>query len=201
MGADRHCVKAHVLSGDESSAQAAYGTLLANFYNHDNIPEAVFEIGDSYQQINGQKALELYEYAMNTWPDYNNWVDENDALLRRKNLMLIKLGLGDEAGAQAAYESMIAFSEDDIATAEAVTELADACLNTGKHEKALQLYQYAKDRWSSGGSSAIWANAGLVRTDIVLGSDPNGTGLDELLADFSVDPDSVSYTHLTLPTN
>lgn len=189
MWAQTGIVKVHVQSGDESSAQVAYGTLLTNFYNHENIPEAVYEIGDSYQQINGQKALELYEYAMSTWPNYSNWVDENDALLRRKNLVLLKLALGDEAGAQAAYESMIAFSEDDIATAEAVTELADACLNTGKHEKALQLYQYAKDRWSSGGSSAIWAHAGFVKTDIVLGSDPNGTRLDKLLADFSTDPD------------
>jgi tetratricopeptide (TPR) repeat protein len=189
MWAQLGVVKVNLVLGNTSGAQAAYETLLSQFSRHQHIPEAVYEVVDCYRASNPQKALELYEYAMNTWPNYNKWVDENDAMLRLKNLVLLKLVLGDDSGAQAAYGGMITLSEDDNAVAEAVTEVADVCLNIGKHEKALQFYQYAKDRWAGSGSSVIWAHVGLVKTDIVLGSDPNCTGLDKLLADFSADPD------------
>jgi tetratricopeptide (TPR) repeat protein len=189
MWAQAGIVKVYAQSGDESSAQAAYATLLANYSTHLNISEAVYEIGDSYQQLNPRKALELYEYAMSTWPNYSKWVDENDALLRRKNLVLLKLGLGDEAGARAAYDSMIGFSTDDIATAEAVTELANAYLDSGKHERARQLFEYAKARWSSAGISEIWAQVGLAKTDIALGKDPNLQSPTGFLNRFSQDPD------------
>ena len=188
MWAQTGIVKVHVQSQDESSAQAAYAILLANYSTHDNIPEAVYEIGDSYKQINSQKALELYEYAMSTWPNYSEWVDENDALLRRKNLVLLKLGLGDEAGAQVAYESMIAFSENDIATAGAVTELANAYLNSRKYQRARQLLEHAKELWFISESSEIWAEVGLAQVNIVLGIDPNLQSPAGFLDRFSGDP-------------
>jgi tetratricopeptide (TPR) repeat protein len=188
MWAQAGTVKAHVQSQDEDSAQAAYTSLLANYSTHDNIPEAVYEIGDSYQQINGQKALELYEYAMSTWPDYNKWVDENDAILRRKNLVLLKLGVGDEAGAQAAYESMITFSSDNNATAKAVTELANAYLDSRKYQRARQLLEHAKKLWFISESSEIWAEVGLTQIGIALGKDPNLQSPSGFLDRFSGDP-------------
>jgi tetratricopeptide (TPR) repeat protein len=188
MWAQAGIVKTHVQSQDENNAKAAYTTLFANYPSHENIPEAVFEIADSYRQTNPRKALELYEYAMSTWPNYNKWIDENDVLLRRKNLVLLKLGLGDEAGAQAVYQNMIAFSKDDIATAETVTDLANAYLNSGRNQKAVELYQYAKSRWSNT-EHQIWAEVGLVKANTAIGNDPNETGVDELLTGFSEDLD------------
>jgi len=189
MWAQTGLVKAHVISGDEGSAETAYQTLLAQFLEHENIPEAIYEVADASRASNSQKALELYEYAMNTWPGYNNWVDENDALLRRKNLVLLKLDLGDEVDAQAAYDSMVTFSADDIATAEAVTELANAYLDLGKHQRARELFEYTKGLWSGAGVSEIWAQVGLAKTDIALENDPNNEALEGLLIDFAGDQD------------
>jgi len=189
MWAQAGIVKVHVQLQDKSSSQAAYETLLVSFSAHKNIPEAVYEIADSYQQSNLRKALELYEYAMSTWPDYNKWIDENDALLRRKNIVLLKLGLGDETGAQAAYDSMIGFSTDDITTAETVTELANAYLDSGNYQRARQLFEYAKGRWSAAGISEIWAEVGLAKTDIAIGNDPNLQSVAKLVAEYSKDQD------------
>jgi tetratricopeptide (TPR) repeat protein len=188
MWAQAGVVKARILLGDESSAQSAYQTLLTQYAKHRNICEAVYEVGDTYRLKNPQKALEHYNYALNTWPDYDAWIDENDALSRRKNLVLLKLGLEDEVGAQVAYETLLTkFSEIDNLS-ESVLEVANTYLISGRTQKAVELYQYAKTQWSNS-EEQIWFEAGLVKANVAVGIDPNGTGVDELFTDFSEDSD------------
>ncbi|HIJ72130.1 MAG TPA: tetratricopeptide repeat protein [Planctomycetes bacterium] len=189
MWAQAIIVKAYIQLQDADSAQAAYTNLLNNYSSHTKIPEAIYDIAQVYREPNPQKALELYEYAMSTWPDYSNWGDKNDAMLYRRDLVLLKLDLKDEAGAQAAYESMTALSQDNIVTAEAVTDVADAYLRTGNAQKARELFEYAQNLLSGTGVSEMWNQFNLVKTDISSGNDPNFQSLMSLISGFSQEPD------------
>jgi len=188
MWAQSGVVKANVMLGNESSAQAAYGTLLTQYDEHTNICEAVYDVGDTYRFKSLQKALDKYNYAINTWPDYDAWIDEDDAILRQTNLVILRLSVGDESGAQAAYEDLLTTFSGNYKLPGAVLDIANACLVSGNTQKATELYQYTKTQWSGTGHH-IWAEAGLVNTNIATGNDPNDTGIDELLTDFSEDSD------------
>ena len=186
----KNLIVLRIAVGDEAGAQAAYATLLTKFSSHENIPEAVYEVADAYGETDPQKALELYEYAMNTWPDYDNWMNRNDAILQQMNLLLAKLKLGDKAGADTVCENIISNFSEDYNIAKVVNEVADAYLSSGEHEKALELYEYAEQQGTDTGRG-IWAVVALLNSGIVMGDDPNTERerVDELLMDYSEDPE------------
>jgi tetratricopeptide (TPR) repeat protein len=186
----KNLIVLRILAGDESGAQSAYETLLAEFSNHENIPEAIYEIAEIYGERDPQKAQELYGYAMNRWPDYNNWMNSGDAISQQMNLVLMKIELGDKEGADAICEKIINnFSQDDNVT-KMVNSIADAYLSSGGHDKAHELYQYAMQQGAESGRG-IWADVALFKSDILLGNDLDEKEQGDLLMDYSEDPESV----------
>ncbi len=73
--------RAYLRLNNKAAAKAAYQNLLSQFSGHENLPEAVYLIADCYMTSNDpEKAIELYEYAMTEWSDYDKWTDKNDLI-------------------------------------------------------------------------------------------------------------------------
>ncbi|MHC4759649.1 MAG: tetratricopeptide repeat protein [Planctomycetota bacterium] len=178
--------KAYIKSKDETATEAACQDLLSQFSDHVNLPEAVCDIAECLMKSHyPEKAAQFYEYAMNTWPDYN-LMDEEYVILHRKNLLQLKLSIGDDDGADAICDYIINNFSDADTFPKLIEEITDAYVRAGKYDRAAGLSQYTLDRWS-GTKYEIWAVTEMFKSDIALGRDPNNEGLDELIIEFGND--------------
>ena len=178
--------KAYIKLKNEAATETVYQNLLSQFSGHENLPETVYIIAEYYMKSHcPTKAVELYEYAMTRWLDYD-WVDENDAILHQKNLLQLKLTIGDDYGADTICDDIINNFADAEILPEVIREIKDAYVDAGQYDRVVGLCQYTLDRWS-GTKHEIWAIVELVKSDIGLGQDPNNEGLDELITEFSND--------------
>jgi len=178
--------KAYIKLKNEAATETTYQNLLSQFSGRENLPEAVYIIAEYYMKSHyPEKAVELYEYAMTRWPDYD-LMDENDAMSHRKNLLQLKLRIGDDDGADTICDDII----NNFANADnlpvVIEDITDTYVNAGRYDRAVGLCQYTLDRWS-GTKHEIWAVVELVKSDIGLGQDPNNEGLNEVITEFSND--------------
>jgi tetratricopeptide (TPR) repeat protein len=82
-------VRSHLLLKNEANAWAVYQEMLADFSEDEKLPGAVFEAAEAYLNdgSNPQKSIEIYQYALNRWPDYS-LTDENRMILANGYLNL-----------------------------------------------------------------------------------------------------------------
>ncbi len=196
--AKTYIVKANIWLGNESGAQSAYQGLLGRFKGNKNLPEAIFQIAeyccqiaDSWREINDAKSLQLYEYFMSHWPDYDyEKLAENDLTPHLVNIAVLRLQFGDDAGCRAAFEKMVNNSSESEGGefGWAISEITGAYLNRGKAQEVLELLQYAQEQLS-GTEHEIWAKAGIVSSHIALDDNPNDQQLNELLTEFDGHPE------------
>jgi tetratricopeptide (TPR) repeat protein len=184
----KNLVVLRILVGDELGAQEAYETLLSGFSTHASIPEVIYEIADIYRVTDPQRALELYEHATNTWPDYDNWTNSGDAIFQQMNLVLMKIELGDKEGADAVCDNIINEFSEDNNVAMVINELADAYMVSGETEKALNLYQYAEQEGAES-VRRIWSDVASLKSDIMLDNDQDKEKTGNLITDHLGDPE------------
>jgi len=96
--------------------------------------------------------------------------------------------LGDEAGAKAAIEKMVAdYADNDDAVrkvAGVVDRFADEYRKSGNYERARELYQLVVDTWAEF-EQAAQSQSGVARCCILLGDDPNAqVAIEKLMTDF-----------------
>ena len=179
-GAQAGIARANIALGKEEAAQAAIDKLVGDFSHSANIADAVDEVADKYRDASKyDKAMELYKYVVNTWPESEQAIGSQGCIVR------INIALGDDPNAKAAVDKLIAEfgGRDDIV--EAVRDVAEEYQEAKKYEKAIELYNYVVDNWRES-EEAIESQRCIVRINIELGDDPNAkVAIDELIAKFA----------------
>jgi len=160
-----------------AEAEAALQEFVRIYSNYAGVAEAVCEVFDRYREFNPGKAIEIFQYALDTWPESDH------AMWAQAGLVQSYLVLEDKAGAQAAIEKLLTGYSEDENIADIVIYIANEYWHS--NPQVLELYEYAISTWPDN-KDAIWAQAGLIRANIVLGNDLNvPEAVDELLEQFS----------------
>jgi len=109
-------------------------------------------------------------------------------ILSRGRLIMLDIGLGNDADAQAAIDKLIADFAGHPALPEALNGVADKYRILQRHKQARELYQYIVDNFPES-EYVILSRGGMIMADIGLGNDANAqAALDRLIADFSEHP-------------
>lgn len=186
--AQANIVIANIKLGNVSAADTAYQILVNQFGSHKDMPNVVCCVAGHWKNKDDTKSHELYENALSSWPGCVDTATE-ESVVHWANIAMLRVQFGDDAGSQVAFEKMINNSSklegDEFGAS--ISEVADAYLNLGKAQKALELLQSAQERLS-GTEHEIWIKTGMVRLYISLGDDPNDQQLNELRTDFSEHP-------------
>jgi len=128
-----------------------------------------------------EKAFELYQYIEDN-------LSEEYVILSRGRLIMLDIGLGNDADAQAAIDKLIADFAAHPALPEALNGVADKYRILQRYKQARQLYQYIVDNLPES-EYVILSRGGMIMADIGLGNDANAqAALDSLIADFNDHP-------------
>ncbi|MHC5059804.1 MAG: tetratricopeptide repeat protein [Planctomycetota bacterium] len=171
-------IQSYITQRDEAGAQAAIEELLTGYPQNENKPEIAIYIANDYWHSNPQ-ALELFEYAINTWPD------NKDAIWARAGQIRANIALGNYFDVPEAVDELLKqFSESEL-IAEAVLSIADNYYDVRKYENSLELYEYIMNTWPDD-KDAVRAGAGIIRSNIGLGNELDVPGaINELHTQFS----------------
>jgi len=168
-------VRLYIKLGDEPNAAAAMGELISRFGDRKGIAGVVDEIGDAYREAeNYEKAREIYEYIVNTWPGAEHAVDSMRGVVRTSIL------LGDDGYIDTSVTRLLSDFGDNPEIAETLDHLADDFRESRRYAKARELYQYAVDHWP-GAEHAVESLGGVIRTSILAGDDANAEEATALL--------------------
>ena len=184
MGSQAEVAKLYIELGDDPNAKAAVDKLMADFAGRDEIADVVDYVADEYRDVKKyEKALELYKYVVNTWPESEQAIGSQGCVVR------IYIELGDDPNAEAAVNKLIAKFADSDDITDAVRDAANEYRDVKKYEKALQFYKQVVDSWPES-EQAVWSQAAIAKLYIELGDDPNAkAAVDKLIADFSANSD------------
>jgi len=176
--------KLHIEVGDDANCQAAIDRLIADFSDNNDLVIAVEDIGEEYFDSGKyEKALALYKLAVDSWPEREHTIWAQVGIAKSY------IGMADDPNAEAAVDKMIADFSDNNDLAIAVERVGEEYFESGKYEKAKELYKYVVDTWSEA-EHTIDSQTSLAKLYIGLGDDPNAeAAIDKLLADFSADSD------------
>ena len=180
LEAQRRLTQLYIFWKKEPEAEAAFEEVLAEFSQEESTIDAVIQVADIYSgQGKHQEALELYQDCLNRLPD------GEQAIRLQLGMAISNIALGNDSDTQVAIEQLLAEFSDSEHIAEAVADIAESYRKSGRCEEAVQFYQYALANWP-GSEETMWSQAGLARSNIALGDDPNAqAATDKLLTEFS----------------
>ncbi|MHC4456373.1 MAG: tetratricopeptide repeat protein [Planctomycetota bacterium] len=126
---------------------------------------ALLEQAVAYAEDDDHKQAEtIYKTIIQDYPgtDY--------ALEAQIRLILLYIFWDKPAMADVSSQAVLAEFSQGKSTPEAVVLVADMYFRLGRHQDALELFQYCLDRWPDG-EQAIWSQLGLCISNIALGND------------------------------
>jgi tetratricopeptide (TPR) repeat protein len=168
--------------GDTEAADAAAEKLVTEFSENSHIAEEVHHLAWHCRYVAGDhnRAVEYYEYVLDHWPD-----DEKYAIWSQSGLALSYIDIGDNTGAQAAIDKLVAEFADDERLPEEVHHIAYHYREVKEYGKARVYYQYVLDNWP-GSKYAIWSQSGVGSCSAGLGeTEAAEAATEKLLSDFS----------------
>jgi len=114
-------VQSYIALKDDQAAEAAYEQLLSRFSNNAHIAAAVSEIASTYywHVDRPEKTIQLYEYVMDTWPDYV-WEDRTKEIDHKITLGDSYEAAGDDRKALETYQDIFTMQPDTSQEAEAM---------------------------------------------------------------------------------
>jgi len=173
----------YIRQNNQPDADTALQQLLAGFYTHKDIPQAVHDIAYQYRLLQKyEKANQIDQYVVDNWPqsDY--------AVLGQMDLAKYYVNRGDDPNAEVACDKLLTNFSNNPLIARAVHDVAQHYRDSQKYEKANSLYQYVIDNWPKT-EHALWAEADLIKSHLALGDDLNAeAAVDKLLANFTDNP-------------
>jgi len=141
-------VISNIALGDDPNAQAALDSLIADFNDRPGLPEALNEVASQYEERRRyEKAIELYQYIADNLP-------EEYVILSRGRLIMLDIGLGNDANAQAALDSLIADFNDHPALPQAVFIIGEQYYNKAFRDVKQGLDTEAKENFRK--AIAVW---------------------------------------------
>lgn len=118
----------HIRDGNEANATAAFEKLLTLFADEPTLPKEIYQVGDEYGKAGrSDKAVELYQYVINNWPDTEHEMWAKTRLERQG------IRLQDETAPVAEVGELVADFNDQ-------SSLPQALFTVGEeyYEKALR---------------------------------------------------------------
>jgi len=169
----------YIEANNWTKADAAFQELVTKYADHPGIAEAVYYVADEYGDAKKyDKAREAYQYVVDHWPEADYAIRAQVAVVRSSIL------LEDDAGAEAATDSLLAKFSASKDLPKAVDHAADAYRHSDRYEKARELYRYIVQRWPEA-EHAMESQRGVVLSSIRMGDDANAVSeLEKLIADF-----------------
>ncbi|MGD8787417.1 MAG: tetratricopeptide repeat protein [Phycisphaerales bacterium] len=161
LEARKGLIRTYIDINDETNAQATIDKMLADCSGHTRIAKAVYDLGLYYYRANkNDKALKLHRYNV-------GHCSKSDKYTMWSQVELTKAHIrdGDESSANSAYDKLVNEFSNQSTLATEICRVADTYLAAGNHDKASQLYQYTRNRWT-GDKQLLWANAGMAKLDI-----------------------------------
>ncbi|MHC4083846.1 MAG: LamG-like jellyroll fold domain-containing protein [Planctomycetota bacterium] len=164
-------------SGNDTMAQEALDTLIADFYDHTDLPEAVFVIGEQYyykafddsnkcikvkSEENLKKAKDIWEMIVAQWPKSKSiglkYAQYFPAVCYRY--------LGEYEKAKVKYEQFTQELPKHAFTVDAYYYWAACCCHLGQYEEAKSVYQEIIQRYP-GSSQAQNAQFNIARLNLL----------------------------------
>jgi tetratricopeptide (TPR) repeat protein len=164
-----------------AEADAALEELTSTFSENPGISKAVYDIAEWYREFDPIKAIEIFQYVLDNYPD------SNDAIWSQLGVVQSNVALGNDMAAQAAYEDMLSnFSaNEDISSA--ICGVAEAFCEFEKYGKALEIHQYVLTNLPEA-EGALCSLAGIARVYIGLRDETSAqSAIERILAGYSED--------------
>lgn len=183
MWSGRDVARLNIELDNMEGAQTAVDQVLSNFSQQEYIALVVYELAEHYRKFaKYQKAKELYQHILDTWP--TNW----RVVLAQSGLAKLYINMGDQAAAEAAINKLRTGFLDNGAKARAIYDVAFEYQDAAEHQKANQLCEYVLSNWPAD-PYAMWCQSRLAVSLISLGELPAAqTAAGRLIADFQVEP-------------
>ena len=184
LWAQADLIKSYLAQGDNTTAETAVEELLTNFNDSPLIARAIWDTGQYCRDLKKyEKAKQLYKHLVKNWPKAEH------ALWAQADLIKSYLALGDDSGAEAAVEKLIADFSWSTYIARAIHDTAWEYRKLANYGRANELDQYVIDRWPKD-VQAMWAKMDIAKTNIALGNYAAADKtVDILIADFSDQPE------------
>ncbi|MDH4240144.1 MAG: tetratricopeptide repeat protein [Phycisphaerae bacterium] len=171
-------------SKEEAAAQAALDSLIADFNDHPDLPEALYEVAKKRYQDSGnyERANSIYEKITTQWPG-----SEYD-LKSQRNLVISYISMGETSQAWEALDKLAQEFDDDPGLAGALLSIAEIYRKAKKYEEAKSIYETVVTDYP-GTEHALKAQKKLAIVYVDLDDDPNAQqAIDRLAQEFPGDP-------------
>jgi len=168
--------------GEIAAAEAALESLINNYPNEMALSSAVFDVAYAFSPTRPDKAITLFQKFLDTWPNCE------DAIRAQLNLVRGNLALNNAAGAESAYQELLAKFSGHPDISDAVYTIAEKYFDLDK-QKSLNLFQEVVEKWPNS-QEAMLAQMGVVRANLLLNNEASAwAAYQELVAKFSGHPD------------
>jgi len=162
-----------------ADAEAALQELTSIFSEHPGISQSVYDIAEWYREFNSRKAIEIFQYVLDNYPD------SNDAIWSQLGVVQSNVALGNDMAAQAAYEDMLSNFSANKDISSAMCGVAEAFCEFEKYGKALEIHQYVLTNLPEA-EGALFSLAGIARVYIGLRDETSAqSAIEKLLAGYS----------------
>jgi tetratricopeptide (TPR) repeat protein len=164
LSAQRNMVFCRIDLGDDAGAQAGIQRLFTDLTGHDEKWEALSRIAYRYRKLEKyEKALQIYQSFLGKWPNDDN------AIHAQRGLVLCRIALGDDAGAQTAIEDLLTRFSWHRDIVKAVDVISKHYRRLEQYDKADHLYDYILDTWPDP-AGGLWAQTQSAISQITAGS-------------------------------
>ena len=141
------CLTSLKLRDTEAAADAAW-RMIVDFADHEWMPLAAVQMGEEFAKAGRSEiAMDIYQYMV------ENHADRKEAAWAQKNICIMLIEAGDEAGATAAIETLATDFKGASTTPESLLAVGDKYCDLELFDKALEVYQQA----TAGESNALYA--------------------------------------------
>jgi tetratricopeptide (TPR) repeat protein len=173
----------NVKDGNDTAVDAAIDKLTSVFSARPDLPRELYKIAGKFKGLKMlDKAYQYYQYVA------ENFSDNDHALMAQQQMVSLNLKLGDQAGASADVEKLIADFKEDENIAEAVSQVAKTYRANKKFTEAIELYNYVLENHPDD-VFAIWAQVRITEINIELGVDEAiDAAVGKLRTEFSEHP-------------
>ena len=156
-------------------AETAYEQLLIDFADNPLIAKAIDHVADDYRGAGDfEKARELYQHILNTFPDADHAIDS------QRGIVLTSMLLGDSEFVNQSLDKLIEDYGNHPDIGKAMESIADEFRSNRRYTEARELYLYVIDNHPES-EHAVSSLGGAIRMSFLLKDDPNAEALTEQL--------------------
>jgi len=179
LEAQKQLTLMYITTDSQQQADAAFAALTAVFAGHKDIAQAVWKIAKEYEESKKyDKALELHQYNV------EHFSSDMYAMWSQVEVTYFHINSGDNTAADAAFEKLLTLFSSQPTLPKEVHQVAMKYNSLEKREKALELYQYNVEHFSSD-MYAMWSQVEIVYSLIDSGDAAVDAACDKLITVFS----------------